>query len=113
MPDDNLTEQRKAEHVDIILNEQVNAEYNYWNDVHLIHKALPEVDFDSIDISTKLFGRKLEAPIIIASMTGGFPAAKDINANLAKAAAETGIGMGVGSQRAAIENPALVETYAV
>lgn len=113
MPDENVTEQRKAEHVDIILKEQVNAEYNYWNDVHLIHKALPEVDFDNIDISTRLFGRKLRAPILIASMTGGFPAAREINTNLAKAAAETGVGMGVGSQRAAIENPALVDTYAI
>ena len=113
MPEENLTEQRKSEHVGIILNEKVEAEYNFWNDVHLVHESLPEVDYDDIDISTKLFGQKLRAPIVIASMTGGFAAAKEINANLAKAAAQVGVGLGVGSQRAALENPELADTYAV
>jgi len=82
------TEQRKAEHVDIILNENVSAGYNYWNDVHLVHKALPEVDLDDVDVSCTLFGRKLNAPLVISSMTGGFGMGREINANLAKAAAE-------------------------
>jgi isopentenyl-diphosphate delta-isomerase len=113
MPEESITEQRKAEHVDIILKEKVEAEHNFWNDVHLIHESLPEVDYEEIDISTKLFGRKLNAPIVIASMTGGFEAAKEINANLARAAAEVGVALGVGSQRAALEHPELEDTYAV
>jgi len=107
------TEQRKAEHVNIILNENVSAEYNYWNDVHLVHRALPEIDLDDIDVSTTLFGRKLNAPLVISSMTGGFGMGREINANLAKGAAEVGVAMGVGSQRAALEKPELVDTYAV
>lgn len=107
------TEQRKAEHVDIILNENVSAGYNYWNDVHLVHKALPEIDLDDVDVSCTLFGRKLNAPLVISSMTGGFGMGREINANLAKAAAEVGVAMGVGSQRAALEKPELVDTYAV
>jgi len=107
------TEQRKAEHVNIILQENVSAEYNYWNDVHLVHKALPEIDLDDIDVSCTLFGHKLKAPLVISSMTGGFGMAREINANLAKAAAEVGVAMGVGSQRAALEKPDLVDTYAV
>ena len=107
------TEQRKAEHVDIILNENVSAEYNYWNDVHLVHRALPEIDLDDVDVSCTLFGRKLNAPLVISSMTGGFSMGREINANLAKAAAEVGVAMGVGSQRAALEKPELVDTYAV
>src|SRR3990170_1027477 len=106
------TEQRKAEHVNIILQENVSAEYNYWNDVHLVHKALPEIDLDDIDVSCTLFGHKLNAPLVISSMTGGFGMAREINANLAKAAAEVGVAMGVGSQRAALEKPDLVDTYA-
>jgi hypothetical protein len=70
MPEESVTEQRKAEHVDIILKENVEAEHNFWNDVHLIHESLPEVDYEEIDISTKLFGRKLNAPIVIASKSG-------------------------------------------
>jgi len=112
-PDPSRTEQRKAEHVDIILKENVSAEYDFWNDVHLVHDALPEIDFDEIDTSTTLFGRKLAAPLVISSMTGGFDGGREINANLAKAAAEVGVAMGVGSQRAALEKPELADTYAV
>src|SRR3989449_4077383 len=113
VPEPSRTEQRKAEHVNIILNENVSAEYNYWNDVHLLHRAVPEIDLDAIDVSTTLFGRKLNAPLVISSMTGGFGYGREINANLAKAAAEVGVAMGVGSQRAALEKPELVDTYAV
>ncbi|HEV8594733.1 MAG TPA: type 2 isopentenyl-diphosphate Delta-isomerase [Thermoplasmata archaeon] len=112
-PEPSKTEQRKAEHVNIILQENVSADYDYWNDVRLIHDALPEVDFDEIDVSTTFLGRKLAAPLVISSMTGGFGGGKEINGNLAKAAAEVGVAMGVGSQRAALEKPDLVPTYAV
>jgi len=113
MAEPSKTEQRKAEHVNIILQENVSAEYNYWNDVRLVHNALPEIDLDDIDLGVKFLGKRLEAPLIISSMTGGFGMGKEINGNLAKAAAEVGIAMGVGSQRAALEKPDLVPTYAV
>ncbi len=113
MAEPSKTEQRKADHVNIILNEDVSAGYDYWSDVHLLHKALPEIDLDEIDLSVKFFGKKLEAPLIISSMTGGFGMGGEINANLARAAAEVGVAMGVGSQRAAIEKPELAPTYAV
>lgn len=113
MAEPSKTEQRKAEHVNIILQEDVSAEYNYWNDVRLVHRALPEIDLDDIDLRVKLFGKTLEAPLVISSMTGGFSMGEAINANLAKAAAEVGVAMGVGSQRAAIEKPELEPTYAV
>src|SRR5216117_4498018 len=112
MAEPSKTEQRKAEYVNIILQENVSAEYNYWNDVRLVHDALPEIDLDAIDLSVKFFGKKLRAPLIISSMTGGFGMGKEINANLAKAAAEVGVAMGVGSQRAALEKPELAATYA-
>src|SRR2546422_2200711 len=113
MAEPSKTEQRKAEHVNIILQENVSAEYNYWNDVRLVHAALPEIDLDDIDVSVKFFGKRLGAPLIISSMTGGFGMGKEINANLAKGAAEAGVAMGVGSQRAALEKPDLAPTYAV
>ena len=113
MAEPSKTEQRKAEHVNIILNENVSAEYNYWNDIRLVHNALPEIDLDDIDLGVKFFGKRLQAPLIISSMTGGFGMGKEINSNLAKAAAEVGVAMGVGSQRAALEKPDLIPTYAV
>ena len=113
MAEPSRTERRKAEHVDIILQENVSAEVNYWGDVHLVHRALPEIDLEDVDTSCTLLGRKLAAPIVISSMTGGFGMGREINGNLAKAAAEVGVPMGVGSQRAALEKPELADTYAV
>jgi isopentenyl-diphosphate delta-isomerase len=112
-----MSKDRKADHVEICLTKQVSASYNFWDDVHLIHNALPELSFEEIDTSTELFGKKLKAPLLIAAMTGGFKTdkydAEVINGNLAAAAAETGIGMGVGSQRMAISDSEYESTYSV
>jgi len=105
--------ERKADHIDICLKKDVNAARRYWDDVQMLHRALPEVDMDSVDISTELFGKKLKAPIIISAITGGFEGAEAINLNLAEAAAKVGVGMGVGSQRPALEHPELAKSYEV
>ena len=107
------TENRKDEHVKVSMEEDVSAGHNYWDDIVLVHNALPEINKNEIDLSTKLFGKKLSAPLIIASMTGGYKKARDINENLAVAAEKYQIGMGVGSQRAALEKPELKKTYNV
>ena len=77
------------------------------------HEALPEIDFDVIDLSCEVFGRKLAAPFMISSMTGGAAIARDVNLRLAETAQSLGIAMGVGSQRAALENPDLEDTFRV
>jgi isopentenyl-diphosphate delta-isomerase len=46
-------------------------------------------------------------------MTGGFDVAGKVNRNLAAAAQELGLAMGVGSQRVAIEEPAAAESFKV
>lgn len=79
----------------------------------MIHKALPEIDRQEVDLSTPIFGYKLNAPIVIESMTGGTPDAARINQRLAKVAEKLGIAMGVGSQRAAIEDASLAYTYRI
>ena len=102
---------RKAEHVKVVLGKDVEGRYRYWNDVQLVHRALPEVDFDEIDPSVTLLGHRLAAPIVITGMTGGFPDAAKINDNLARAATEVGVAMGVGSERAAILKGQYPESY--
>lgn len=97
-------ERRKADHIDITMQEDVSSGYNYWDDVKLIHCSLPEVDLEEVDTSTTLFGKKLSSPLIVTAITGGYPRAKRINENLASACADLQIGMGVGSQRAGIEH---------
>jgi len=107
------TVSRKGDHIDIILGQDVRARVNGWDDVHLVHEALPEVDLDEIDTRTTLLNHDLEAPIMVASMTGGYPGAKAINERLAAAAAAHGFAMGVGSQRAMLKDPSQAPTYEV
>jgi len=106
---------RKLEH--LLLCAHCDVQYNSkktgFEDIELIHRALPEVNKEKIDLSTELLGKELKSPIIISAMTGGHPSALPINRELAKAVDKMGIGMGVGSQRAAIENPELISTYDV
>ena len=105
-------EGRKADHINICLEQKVSPGYRYWDDIRLIHEALPEVDYDEIDTSAYVLGKRFEFPFIVTAITGGFEGAKKINANIAEACAELGIGMGVGSERAAIEGVD-TESYSV
>ena len=97
-------ESRKADHIDITMREDVSSGHNYWDDVKLVHRSLPEVDLEEVDTSARLFGRRLAFPLIVTAITGGYPRAKRINRYLAEACAELQIGMGVGSQRAGLEH---------
>jgi isopentenyl-diphosphate delta-isomerase len=107
------TSNRKLEHIRICVEEEVESSYAGFEDVMLIHSAMPEVDFDEISLEVNFLDKKLEAPFLIASMTGGHPETLKINRNLAIAVEELGLGMGVGSQRAAIENESLVESFSI
>ena len=108
-----MIENRKEEHVRIAEKENVTTDHNFWDDIHIIHQAVPEIDFDSINTKVELLGKKLNFPIIISSMTGGTPLAKRINENLSEVAEKFGIGMGVGSMRAAVEKKELADTYSM
>ena len=99
------------DHIRICLEKDVESKYRPFDDVVLIHKALPEIDESEINTSCSFLGKKINAPIIISAMTGGHPDTKEINLNLATAAQEMGIAMGVGSQRAALEDPVQIDTF--
>jgi isopentenyl-diphosphate delta-isomerase len=106
--------QRKIEHVSVALNQDVSAPQRAsWSDVHFVHQALPEVNLDEIDTSVSFLGHTLRYPLFISSLTGGHPDVLTINRNLARAAEQYGLALGVGSQRAAIVNPELADSYAV
>jgi isopentenyl-diphosphate delta-isomerase len=81
--------------------------------IHFPHEALPELDLERVETRLSLFGKPLAAPILISSMTGGTAEAERINLHLAEAAQATGIAMGVGSQRAALEHPEQAKTFQV
>jgi len=108
------TSDRKMEHIRICLEKPVEFEKsNGFERYAFSHNALPELDWDEIDTSTEFLGKNFSAPIFIEAMTGGTDEARAINQNLAKAAEELGLGMGVGSQRAAIEDEQKIHTYDV
>jgi isopentenyl-diphosphate Delta-isomerase len=110
-----IIKQRKREGIEIPLNNDVQAKTTstYLEYVKLIHNALPELDYDEIDISTTFLKRKFSAPIIIDSMTGGAPEAAKINGRLGELAEKYGFAMGLGSQRAGLESKELAETYSI
>ena len=107
-------DQRKADHIKINLEQDVRSALSSGLEKYRFnHEALPELDLERIDTTLSLFGKKINSPILISSMTGGTDAAKTINMRLAEAAQECGVAMGVGSQRAAIEHPEQAETFQV
>lgn len=109
-----MTKRRKLEHIEICLDEDVVCRRStMFENIEFIHNALPEIDKDKIDLTTNFFGLRASAPVVIAAMTGGHPRTKSINQRLAVAAEELGIPIGVGSQRAAVEDPSLVDTFSI
>ncbi|HEY58532.1 MAG TPA: type 2 isopentenyl-diphosphate Delta-isomerase [Anaerolineae bacterium] len=105
---------RKADHIRINLEEDVRSRLTTGLERYrFIHQALPELDLEEVDTGVTVFGKRLRAPLLISSMTGGTTEAGVINRRLALAAQETGIAMAVGSQRAALEHPELASTFQV
>jgi len=111
---DATTPSRKNDHLRINLEKDVQSSLsNGFEAYHFIHQALPEIDLAEVDTSLTLFGKLLHAPVLISSMTGGTEKAAHFNQLLAQAAQEFGLAMGVGSQRAAIEDPNLADTFRI
>ncbi len=106
---------RKADHIRISLEEDVSFETltSGFERYRFVHCALPEISLAAVDTAVVFLGKRLQAPLLISSMTGGTPQGREINRRLARAAQESGIGMGLGSLRAALEDPTLAETYRV
>jgi isopentenyl-diphosphate Delta-isomerase len=106
---------RKADHIDLCATGDVgfHSKTTLFEDVELVHDALPELSLDAIDTSTTLLGKRLRVPLLIAAMTGGTARAREINRELARIAEERGYGFGLGSQRAMLKNGDTGATYAV
>jgi len=106
---------RKLDHIRICLEERVEAKRatTWLEHVWLVHQALPETDFKDIDLGVEFLGHDFSAPIMVSAMTGGTEEAARINAIVAEAVEELGLGMGVGSQRIALEDPKLARTFRV
>lgn len=108
-----MIDKRKTDHLRICIEEAIEAGSTGLEDIRLTHEALPELNFDDINLGIDFLGKPLNYPVIIEGITGGVSSAGNINKDLATIANELGIGFGVGSQRMAIENPKLADTYQV
>lgn len=109
------TRKRKSDHIRIATTYDVQARKITagFEDVNFVHRALPEIDKEKISLSSTVFNHKFAVPIIVSAMTGGTTEARKINTTIAMVVEELGLGMGVGSQRAALEDPRLEKTFSV
>ena len=107
--------QRKQDHLRIVVDETVGAlgVTTGFERYRLVHRALPELDLNAIDTSTRFLGHELQTPLLISGMTGGVERGAEINRRLATAAQAVGCAMGVGSQHVALEDPSLAPTFRV
>jgi isopentenyl-diphosphate delta-isomerase len=106
---------RKEEHLRVNLERDVQARGigAGFDAYRFVHRALPELDLRAVDATTRLWRRRLRAPVLVSCMTGGTPAAARINLTLARVAQELGLAMGLGSGRVLLEHPDLKPTFAV
>ena len=113
MTGETVTSSRKRDHLVICAEKPIEAGDAGFSDVRLVHNALPECDMDAIDTGTGFLGATLGSPLFIAAMTGGHPDTLEVNRRLARAAERFNLGMGVGSQRAALEKPELEGSFTI
>lgn len=107
--------QRKTEHIRLCLNDNVEGvnKTTGLEGISFIHNALPEIDFKDIQLDSSFLGKKVKAPFLVSSMTGGSELAEEINGNLAKAAEQKGWAIGLGSTRALLESDAHKDSFLV
>jgi isopentenyl-diphosphate delta-isomerase len=92
---------RKKDHIELALQSQILK-----NELDSRFYYEPMLSRHPVGINANFFiaGKKLKVPIWISSMTGGTEQAAGINRNLARAAAEFGMGMGLGSCRMILDD---------
>ncbi|MEI7961581.1 MAG: type 2 isopentenyl-diphosphate Delta-isomerase [archaeon] len=108
-------EQRKKDHLTLCATKDVSfhEKTTLLECVELNYKCLPELSLADVNLGTEFLGKKFAFPFMVSAMTGGAQVGKKVNKDIAKACAEFGIGMGLGSMRAMLKQPSLVETYYV
>ena len=100
---------RKEHHLDICLDDErypdPAAGGTSLDEVRLVHRALPELDYGAIDTTQRFLRARLRLPLLISCMTGGSGRGRSANRALAEAAQRTGVAVGVGSIRPLLRDP--------
>jgi isopentenyl-diphosphate delta-isomerase len=102
------SEQRKRDHLALCASDRVGYrdKTTLLEQVELIHRALPEVDLERIDLGVEFAGKRLRAPLWISAMTGGAEGAARLNRELSTLAEERCLGFCLGSMRPMLVDPA-------
>lgn len=110
-----VIQKRKKSHIEIALKQAVTnlRKTAGFEDVEIEYCALPELNADKIDTTTKFLGKRISAPIMIDAITGGIEEGARINKKIAAVAEAEQIPFALGSQRAMVENRRLKDTYYV
>ncbi|MHA2153963.1 MAG: type 2 isopentenyl-diphosphate Delta-isomerase [Candidatus Hodarchaeales archaeon] len=110
-----MTSERKLAHLQICLEHDVQSRNitTGLEDISFVHHATTDINMEDIDLSIEIFGKKLQFPLIISGMTGGHSFAQQLNDFLSQVAEKTQIGIGVGSQRAALEDTQARESFEI
>lgn len=103
---------RKADHLRLASKQKITGR-NGLDDIRFVHFSLPEINYSDTSLAMRIGELEFSSPILINAMTGGSEKSRHINEALARVAARTGVAMAVGSQRAALEDPAWWDSYAV
>ncbi len=105
---------RKQDHIDVVRDQDVASAVSAgWQRFRFIHNALPDIDLADVSVGVEAFGKRLAAPLLLSSMTGGTPETALVNRRLAAVAQRLGLAMGVGSQRIALQAPRDITHFAV
>ncbi|TVQ37997.1 MAG: type 2 isopentenyl-diphosphate Delta-isomerase [Spirochaetaceae bacterium] len=105
---------RKARHLEICIDEsryRVETGATGFEQVQLVHSALPELGMQQIDPSVSFLGQRIPMPILISSMTGGSSEGFRANKDLARAAQRIGIPVGMGSIRVLFRHPEVFDHF--
>jgi len=110
-----ITSERKLAHLQICLEQNVQSRVitTGLEDISFIHQATTDLNLEDVDLSTQIFGKKLELPLIISGMTGGHSFSRKLNDYLSQIAEKVKIGIGVGSQRAALEDISAHDSFQI
>lgn len=115
MSDMSQTERRKLDHIRICVDRDVefDRKETFFRGMELSSSSFPDINLEDVDTSIEFLGEKLSAPIFVTAITGGEKSAEKVNRDIAKATDELNLGMGLGSQRAMLEDCSLTFTYDV
>lgn len=105
--------ERKARHLELCVSNEYSVESGspLFDQLSFVHHALPEVSADELDTSVSFLDHTITLPFLISSMTGGSAEGYRANKDLARAAQECGIPVGMGSIRILFRKPDVFDHF--